>query len=69
MSAAPEAQFALSVGMEVAIIAAVTNRGTGIGREPLDHSRVVDVAQSMCESLGDILIELISGPGGGADAE
>jgi len=66
MSAAPEAQFALSVGMEVAIIAAVTNRGTGIGRKPLDHSRVVDVAQSMCKSLGDILIELISGPRGGA---
>jgi purine-nucleoside phosphorylase len=69
MSAAPEAQFALSVGMEVAIIAAVTNRGTGIGGEPLDHSNVVDVAQSMCETLGDILVELISGPCGGANPE
>ncbi len=66
MSAAPEAQFALSVGMEVAIIAAVTNRGTGISHEPIAHSRVEAVAQSMCESLGDILIELISGPDRGA---
>lgn len=62
MSAAPEAQFALSIGMKVAIIAAVTNRGTGIGHEPLDHSSVVEAAQSMCGALEDILTELISGP-------
>lgn len=60
MSAAPEARFALELGMEVAIIAAVTNRGTGIGYDPPAHGRVMDQAESMCRPLGDILLEMIA---------
>ncbi len=61
MSAAPEAWFALSSGMQVAIIAAVTNHGTGIGHETPDHGRVLDAAETMCEPLGDILVEFLEG--------
>jgi purine nucleoside phosphorylase len=58
MSAAPEAWYGISYGMEVAVIAAVTNRGTGIGHEPPEHALVVNRAELMCLPLGDILLEL-----------
>jgi purine nucleoside phosphorylase len=58
MSAAPEILYACELGMEIAVIAAVTNPGTGIGLEPTDHRRVLQTADSMCGPLGDILISL-----------
>jgi purine nucleoside phosphorylase len=59
MSAAPEVQFAAGLGMEIAIVAAITNRCTGIGVEPPDHLRVLEVAKSMCGSLEKVIWQLI----------
>lgn len=59
MSAAPEILYACELGMEIAVIAAVTNPGTGIGLEPPDHERVLRTADSMSGSLGDILTALV----------
>jgi purine-nucleoside phosphorylase len=61
MSAAPEVQFATDAGMEVALVAAVTNLGTGISPEPLDHGGVLAVAASMSGPLGAILAEVATG--------
>jgi purine-nucleoside phosphorylase len=59
MSAAPETRYACELGMEIAVVAAITNPGTGIGAEPPDHGRVVQTAESMCGPLGDILTALL----------
>jgi purine nucleoside phosphorylase len=59
MSAAPEILYACELGMDIAVIAAVTNLGTGIGSEPPDHERVLQTADSMCDSLGDILTAFV----------
>jgi purine-nucleoside phosphorylase len=59
MSAAPEVEFAGELGMEIAIVAAITNPGTGIGAEPPDHGRVLEEASAMCGALGDVLVELL----------
>jgi purine nucleoside phosphorylase len=69
MSAAPETRFGLLFGMEVAVVAAVTNRGTGIGHEPPEHALVVHRAESMCRPLGDILLELAGAGDGEVAAE
>ena len=61
MSAAPEVQFATDAGMEVAVVAAVTNLGTGIGPEPPDHSGILAAAASMSGPLGAILAEVATG--------
>lgn len=59
MSAAPETQYACELGMEIAVVAAITNPGTGIGTEPPDHGRVIETAESMCGPLGDVLVSLV----------
>jgi purine nucleoside phosphorylase len=59
MSSAPELLSAGELGMEIAIIAAITNPGTGIGQEPPNHVRVLEEASAMCGALGDLLVELI----------
>jgi len=56
MSAAPETQFVGELGMDIAIVAAVTNPGTGIGPSAPDHTRVLEVAQAMCGALGDVFV-------------
>ena len=59
MSAAPEVQYAAELGMEIAIVAAITNRCTGIGSEPPDHVRVLEIAGTMCRVLEDMLSQVI----------
>ncbi|MGD8412787.1 MAG: hypothetical protein PVF33_01060 [Candidatus Latescibacterota bacterium] len=59
MSAAPEVQFAAEAGMEIAIVAAITNRCTGVGLERPDHARVLDAAGGMCGALGRVVLQLI----------
>jgi 5'-methylthioadenosine phosphorylase len=59
MSAAPEVQYAAETGMEVAVLAAITNRCTGIGLERPDHDRVLSVAGEMCATLEDVIFQLV----------
>ena len=59
MSAGPEIQYAAELGMEIAIVAAVTNRCTGVGQERPDHGRVLEVAGEMCDTLANVVMQLI----------
>jgi purine nucleoside phosphorylase len=59
MSAGPEIQYAAELGMEIAIVAAVTNRCTGVGQERPDHVRVLEVAGEMCDGLARVIMQLI----------
>jgi purine-nucleoside phosphorylase len=60
MSAAPEVQYAAELGMKIAIVAAITNRCTGIGSEPPDHARVLETAEGMCGALEKMLSYVIN---------
>ena len=59
MSAAPEVEYAADSGMKIAVVAAVTNPGTGIGPEPPAHDRVVEAGGAMSGDLARILIQWI----------
>jgi len=68
MSSAPELCYAAGYGVEVAVIAVVTNNATGVtgGCFGVDvragqtgHNRVLAVARSTCPALGDILEKLL----------
>jgi purine nucleoside phosphorylase len=57
MSAAPEAQYASELGMEIAMVVAVTNWCTGIGSESPDHHRVLEEAGRTCGALAALLLQ------------
>lgn len=59
MSSAPEVVFGGLAGMEVAVIGAVTNPGTGVGLERLDHSGIIDTASGMTGDLSRVIMQLI----------
>ena len=59
MSAAPEVEYAADSGMKIAVVAAVTNAGTGMGPEPPDHERVMEVGAAMSGGLAKILVQWI----------
>jgi purine-nucleoside phosphorylase len=58
MSAAAEVQYAVDLGMEIAVIAAVTNRCTGVGTDPPDHGQVLAIAATMCDAVAEVLLQL-----------
>jgi purine-nucleoside phosphorylase len=59
MSTVPEAIQARELGMRVLLFSLVTNLGTGLSPEPLNHEDVVAVADRAGAKLGRVLMELI----------
>jgi purine-nucleoside phosphorylase len=59
MSTVPEALAANEVGLEVAAIAAISNRAAGLSSEPLTHDDVQVVAGIASKNLADILEQAI----------
>lgn len=62
MSAAPEVRIAARAGMDVAVIAAVTNAATGTSGAPgadITHGHVLETAGNMSNALALVIEELI----------
>ncbi len=61
MSSAPELFYAAGYGLELAVIAVVTNNAAagGVHAGQTDHRRVLAVATATCGALGDILEKLL----------
>jgi purine-nucleoside phosphorylase len=60
MSTVLEASLGAHLGMEVMGISCVTNMGTGISGEKLNHSEVTEVAASVTKDFSGLLTEIIS---------
>ena len=56
MTGLPEAIFAREAGLQYAALAIVTNYGTGLTEEPVDHEGVVKVMQENLPSVRELLI-------------
>jgi purine-nucleoside phosphorylase len=59
MSAGPEVQFARQLGLDIAVVAAVTNSGTGIGLDPPQHHKVLETADAMCGAIAAVVAQLV----------
>lgn len=59
MSSAPEVLFARRSGLEVAVVAVVTNYGVGIGTTGVAHADVLEKAAAMAEPVARLITNLI----------
>jgi purine-nucleoside phosphorylase len=62
MSTVLEVIAARHMGLECAAISLVTNLGTGLGAEPLDHQEVLDVGREATGRLAALLAAVASDP-------
>ena len=59
MSTVPEAIAARHLGVRVSGISCITNMGTGIQKEPLEHGEVQKIAKQVIRQLSQILSDSI----------
>ena len=65
MSTVPEVLVARALGLRCLALSMVTNKGTGLSKEPLSHQDVVDVGRRAGRSVGRIIEGVLrSLPGG-----
>jgi purine-nucleoside phosphorylase len=60
MSTALEAEAAAGLGLEVAAISCITNKGAGLGGATLDHAEVLVNAKLAVERLGGLIVRLVN---------
>ena len=59
MSTVHEVRQAANLGMKIAGISCITNKATGIGSRPLDHSEVTEVAAQVRERFRQLLSHIL----------
>jgi purine-nucleoside phosphorylase len=59
MSTAKEAQAAVALGMEVAAVSCITNRGAGLSTTPPHHAEVIANSKRAAERLGRLLASFV----------
>lgn len=55
MSTVAEAQVGYAVGMRIAAVSCIANRGAGLAPGALDHAEVVEAGRTMADSFGRLL--------------